>query len=88
MIFEGKTAVIAGDAWGLGHATALMFAREGAQVICIDDNAEMKDARLLRMDEFELPYFHADVTDAAQVQAAIAQLQAQPAGSGRRRAGD
>jgi NAD(P)-dependent dehydrogenase (short-subunit alcohol dehydrogenase family) len=69
MNFKGKTALVAGDAWGLGHATALMFAREGAQVICIDDNAEMKDARLLRMDEFELPYFHADVTDAAQVQA-------------------
>ena len=69
MNFKGKTAVIAGDAWGLGHATALMFAREGAQVICIDDNAETKDARLLRMDEFELPYFHADVSDAAQVQA-------------------
>jgi len=69
MNFKGKTAVIAGDAWGLGHATALMFAREGAQVICIDDNAEMKDARLLRMDEFELAYFHADVTDAGEVQA-------------------
>ena len=69
MNFKGKTAVIAGDAWGLGHVTALMFAREGAEVICIDDNAEMKDARLLRMDEFELPYFHADVTDAAQVRA-------------------
>jgi NAD(P)-dependent dehydrogenase (short-subunit alcohol dehydrogenase family) len=69
MNFKGKTAVIAGDAWGLGHATALMFAREGAEVICIDDNAETKDARLLRIDEFELPYFHADVSDAAQVQA-------------------
>ena len=69
MNFKGKTAVIAGDAWGLGRATALMFAREGAEVICIDDNAETKDARVLRMDEFELPYFHADVTDAAQVRA-------------------
>ena len=69
MNFKGKTAVIAGNAWGLGHATALMFAREGAQVICIDDNAETKDVRLLRMDEFELPYFHADVSDAGEVQA-------------------
>ena len=69
MNFKGKTVVIAGDAWGLGHATALMFVRDGAQVICIDDNVEMKDARLLRMDGFELPYFHADVTDAAQIQA-------------------
>ena len=67
MNFKGKTAVIAGDAWGLGHATALAFAREGAEVICIDDNAETKDARVLRMDEFELPYFHADVSDAGEV---------------------
>ncbi len=61
--------MVAGDAWGLGHAAALMFAREGAKVICIDDNAETKDARILRLDEFELPYFHADLTDAAQVRA-------------------
>lgn len=69
MNFKGKTAVIAGDAWGLGRATALAFAREGAQVVCIDDNAETKDARVLRMDELELPYFHADVSDAGEVQA-------------------
>jgi NAD(P)-dependent dehydrogenase (short-subunit alcohol dehydrogenase family) len=69
MNFKGKTVVVAGDAWGLGHATALMFARDGAKVICIDDNAEMKDARILRLEEFELPYFHADLTDAAQVRA-------------------
>jgi len=74
MTFKGKTAVIAGDAWGLGHVTALMFAREGAEVICIDDNADMKEARSLRMDEFELRYFHADVTDAAQVQAVASAL--------------
>ena len=69
MNFKGKTAVIAGDAWGLGHATALMLAREGAHVICIDDNAETNDARQLRLDELELAYFHADVSDEAQVQA-------------------
>lgn len=69
MNFKGKTAVIAGDAWGLGRATALLLAREGAQVVCIDDNAGTKDARLLQLEEFELPYFHADVSDAAQVQA-------------------
>ena len=56
MNFKGKTAVIAGDAWGLGHATALMFAREGAQVICIDDNAKRKMYAIVRVDEFELPY--------------------------------
>ena len=69
MNFAGKTAVMAGNAWGLGHAAALMFAREGAQVICINDDPETKDARVLRVDAFELPYFHADVSDPDQVQA-------------------
>jgi NAD(P)-dependent dehydrogenase (short-subunit alcohol dehydrogenase family) len=75
MKLTGKTAVIAGNAWGLGHATALMFARAGAEVICIDDNPETKAARVLRMDGFELPYFHADVTDAAQVRAVASALE-------------
>jgi len=65
----GKVAFVSAAGQGIGRGAALAFAREGAQVICIDDNAETKDARLLRMDEFELPYFHADVSDAAQVQA-------------------
>jgi NAD(P)-dependent dehydrogenase (short-subunit alcohol dehydrogenase family) len=69
MILKDKIAVIAGDAWGLGHATALLLAREGAQVICIDDNAGVAQARTLRIEEVEIAYFHADVSDAAQVQA-------------------
>jgi NAD(P)-dependent dehydrogenase (short-subunit alcohol dehydrogenase family) len=74
MSFKGKTAVIAGDAWGLGHVTAGMFAREGAEVICIDDHPDLKDARVLRLDGFELQHFHADVTDAGQVQAVASAL--------------
>ena len=72
MILKDKIAVIAGDAWGLGHATAVLFAREGAQVICIDDNqdsAGMAPASTLRIDDVAVTYFHADVSDAAQVQA-------------------
>jgi NAD(P)-dependent dehydrogenase (short-subunit alcohol dehydrogenase family) len=68
MILKDKIAVIAGDAWGLGHATALLFAREGAQVICIDDNVGLESASTLRIEEVAVPHFHADVSDAAQVQ--------------------
>jgi 3-oxoacyl-[acyl-carrier protein] reductase len=36
--FHGKTIVITGAASGIGRATALIFAREGANVVCADIN--------------------------------------------------
>ncbi len=39
MFLEDKIAVIAGDAYGVGQATALLFMREGAKVVLIDDQA-------------------------------------------------
>ena len=36
--FQGKTIVITGAASGIGRATALIFAREGANVVCADIN--------------------------------------------------
>src|SRR3954470_10761885 len=37
--FHGKTILITGAASGIGRATALIFAREGANVVCADINA-------------------------------------------------
>jgi len=36
--FQGKTILITGAASGIGRATALIFAREGANVVCADIN--------------------------------------------------
>ena len=36
--FHGKTIVITGAGSGIGRATALIFAREGANVVCADIN--------------------------------------------------
>jgi NAD(P)-dependent dehydrogenase (short-subunit alcohol dehydrogenase family) len=36
---KGKTAIITGAAWGIGKATALCFAREGAGLTLVDLNA-------------------------------------------------
>jgi len=36
--FAGKTVLITGAASGIGRATALIFAREGANVVCADIN--------------------------------------------------
>src|SRR5258707_5130318 len=38
--FHDKTIVITGAASGIGRATALIFAREGANVVCADINEQ------------------------------------------------
>ncbi len=38
--FSGKTIVITGAGSGIGRATALIFAREGANVVCADINED------------------------------------------------
>jgi 3-oxoacyl-[acyl-carrier protein] reductase len=38
--FAGKTIIITGAASGIGRATALIFAREGANVVCADVNEQ------------------------------------------------
>jgi 3-oxoacyl-[acyl-carrier protein] reductase len=38
--FKGKTIVITGAGSGIGRATALIFAREGANVVCADINED------------------------------------------------
>src|SRR3954462_7997217 len=47
--FSGKTIVITGAASGIGRATALIFAREGANVVCadIDEGGVSKTAELI-----------------------------------------
>src|SRR6266699_2981886 len=41
--FVGKTIIITGAASGIGRATALIFAREGANVVCADINEKGAD---------------------------------------------
>ena len=41
--FAGKTIIITGAASGIGRATALIFAREGANVVCADINEKGAD---------------------------------------------
>jgi NAD(P)-dependent dehydrogenase (short-subunit alcohol dehydrogenase family) len=71
MLLKNKVAVIAGDAYGIGHVAAVLFANAGARVVCIDDNAEFKQADRIRIGELDVPYYHADVSDVTQVQHAV-----------------
>src|SRR5262249_57239298 len=39
-VLEGKVAIVTGAATGIGRATALLFAREGARVVLADSRGE------------------------------------------------
>lgn len=62
-----KRCVITAAGAGIGRATALVFAREGARVLAADIDAEA--LRLLSRDEPSIRTAVVDVTDAAQLAA-------------------
>lgn len=68
---EGKVAFITGAAAGIGRATAILFAREGARVVVADISvaAAEETAHLAGIDAIAI---RTDVTDEASVAAAIA----------------
>jgi NAD(P)-dependent dehydrogenase (short-subunit alcohol dehydrogenase family) len=65
---EGKGALVAGGASGLGEATARALAREGAEVVIADLNAEKGEALAA---ELGASFVTADVTDEDAVRAAV-----------------
>src|SRR5687767_7389539 len=75
---SGKVALVAGagsigPGWGNGKATAVAFAREGAQVVCVDINprAAEETVRLIEAEHGEAIAHRADVTKAADVEAMV-----------------
>ncbi len=70
---EGKTAVITGGALGMGRATALLFAQEGATVSIFDINDEegQKTVQVIRDQGGKAGHFHCDVTKADEIDAAF-----------------
>ena len=69
----GKTAVITGGAAGMGRATSLAFAREGASVAILDIQKEAGEevVQLIREEGGTAEFFETDVSDARQVDAAF-----------------
>ncbi len=70
MKLQGSVALVTGGASGLGAATARRLAQGGAKVVIVDRD-EAKGGELAK--ELGGSFAKADVTDAAQVEAAIAQ---------------
>jgi NAD(P)-dependent dehydrogenase (short-subunit alcohol dehydrogenase family) len=75
----GKTALVvgagsSGPGWGNGKATAVLFAREGAKVFCVDRNedAARETADIIRSEGGEAEAWTADATSAADVERMVA----------------
>ncbi|HEY2531234.1 MAG TPA: SDR family oxidoreductase [Xanthobacteraceae bacterium] len=67
--FAGKTIIITGAASGIGRATALIFAREGANVVCADinENGARETAAAVNGKGSQALALKTDVTSRAQV---------------------
>lgn len=73
---KGKVAIVTGGAVGLGRATALRMAEEGATVAVLDvlDSAGKKFVAELVAGKLKARYWHCDVSSEAQVQKVTRQV--------------
>jgi NAD(P)-dependent dehydrogenase (short-subunit alcohol dehydrogenase family) len=76
---KGKTAMVVGagsigPGWGNGKATAVTFAREGAQVFCADRNgkAAQETVDIIAAEGGKAMAFTADAANASEVEAMVA----------------
>lgn len=76
MRLENKAAIVTGAGSGIGRASALALAREGARVAVVDiqDAAGQQTVESIRQQGGEAVFLHADVSRAEEVQGMVAQV--------------
>lgn len=76
MEFQGKIAVVTGGASGIGKATVMELARNGARVICADINETTGKALLdeASRSKLNVEYERIDLTDSASVRRCAATI--------------
>ncbi len=73
MRLKGKVAIVTGAGSGIGEATALTFAAEGAKVVAADvvDSAGNETVEQIRAADGDAMYIHTDVTSSNDIQRMI-----------------
>ena len=74
MQLEGKVAIVTGAATNIGRETALLFAREGAQVIVADLNEQDAQSTVADIGDAngEVRFVRTDVSEAEDMRALMA----------------
>ena len=69
MYLKGKVAIITGAASGIGRATAILFAQEGAKVVVIDINntGGSETVHIIKREKKQALFVHADVSKESDV---------------------
>jgi NAD(P)-dependent dehydrogenase (short-subunit alcohol dehydrogenase family) len=72
---DGKVAIVTGAASGIGRASAVLFAREGARLVVVDQNAEglAETAQTIAQDGGTAQVVAADTSKEDEVKAFVAQ---------------
>jgi len=72
---EGKVSVITGAGSGIGEATSMLFAHEGAKVVAvdIDETAGNRTASKIKQAQGEGVFIHADVTNEPDMERVVNQ---------------
>src|ERR1700693_301252 len=76
VLLDGKVALITGAGSGIGRATALIFAREGARLMLSDVVAEggEETLRMVKQAGAEAHFMKSDASKMAEVEALVAKI--------------